>query len=226
MCYNGSMNKPTSVIPFTQENRKDALSSTGKILLDFRADWCGPCNRLTPILEELAAERPDLHVYSVDVDNFPDVAAQFQITSIPALFLLEGGKLVGQSLGLTDKATLVRNLNLGPVPPPAPPTPRIEAFRMHLKPGCEAEYERRHAQLWPEMKALLKGAGVSDYRIFLDRETGNLFAIQTVSGGQGSQDLGANPVCQKWWDYMADLMDVNPDNSPVSVPLEQVFLLQ
>jgi L-rhamnose mutarotase len=102
---------------------------------------------------------------------------------------------------------------------------QIQAFRMHLKPGNEAEYARRHAQLWPEMKELLRQAGVSDYNIFLDRATGNLFAVQRVSGEGGSQDLGDNPVCRKWWDYMADLMDVNPDNSPVSVPLEQVFHL-
>ena len=75
------------------------------------------------------------------------------------------------------------------------------------------------------MKELLRQAGVSDYSIFLDRATGNLFAVQRVSGDGGSQDLGDNPVCRKWWDYMADLMDVNPDNSPVSVPLEQVFHL-
>ena len=101
----------------------------------------------------------------------------------------------------------------------------VQAFRMHLKPGCEEEYARRHAQLWPEMKALLKNAGISDYRIFLDRATGNLFAVQRVSGAGGSQDLGTEEICRKWWDFMADLMDVNPDNSPVSVPLEQVFHL-
>ena len=104
-------------------------------------------------------------------------------------------------------------------------TTTIQAFRMHLKPGNEAEYARRHAQLWPEMKELLRQAGVSDYNIFLDRATGNLFAVQRVSGEGGSQDLGDNPICRKWWDFMADLMDVNPDNSPVSVPLEQVFHL-
>ena len=63
-------------------------------------------------------------------------------------------------------------------------TTRIEAFRMHLKPGNEAEYARRHAQLWPEMKKLLQDAGVSDYNIFLDRATGNLFAVQRVSGAR------------------------------------------
>ncbi|MBR1608798.1 MAG: L-rhamnose mutarotase [Kiritimatiellae bacterium] len=101
----------------------------------------------------------------------------------------------------------------------------VQAFRMHVKKGCEEEYARRHAALWPEMKKLLKDAGVSDYRIFLDRETGNLFAVQRTEGEGGSQDLGSTEVCRKWWDYMADVMDVNPDNSPVSVPLDEVFYL-
>lgn len=100
---------------------------------------------------------------------------------------------------------------------------RIEAFKMKLKPGCEAEYERRHNAIWPELKQLLSDAGVSDYTIFLDPGTLTLFAVQKVSGEGGSQDLGSNPIVQKWWDYMADIMEVNPDNSPVSIPLPQVF---
>ena len=100
---------------------------------------------------------------------------------------------------------------------------KIEAFKMKLKPGYEAEYERRHNAIWPELKQLLSDAGVSDYTIFLDRDTLTLFAVQKVSGEGGSQDLGSNPIVQKWWDYMADIMEVNPDNSPVSIPLPQVF---
>lgn len=100
---------------------------------------------------------------------------------------------------------------------------RIEAFKMKLKPGCEAEYERRHNAIWTELKQLLSDAGVSDYTIFLDPDTLTLFAVQKVSGEGSSQDLGSNPIVQKWWDYMADIMEVNPDNSPVSIPLPQVF---
>ena len=73
-----------------------------------------------------------------------------------------------------------------------------EAFKMYLKPGYEAEYEKRHAAIWPELKALLSKEG-------------------------GSQDLGTTEIVQKWWDYMADIMEVNPDNSPVSIPLPEVF---
>jgi L-rhamnose mutarotase len=100
-----------------------------------------------------------------------------------------------------------------------------EAFKMFLKEGFEDEYERRHAALWPEVQALLSDNGVYDYSIFLDRETNVLFAFQKTRGVDSSQDLGDNPVVRKWWNYMADIMVVNPDNSPVSIPLKEVFHL-
>jgi L-rhamnose mutarotase len=100
---------------------------------------------------------------------------------------------------------------------------RREAFKMYLKPGCEAEYEKRHKAIWPELKQLLKEAGVSDYTIFLDRETNVLYGCQCVAGEAGSQELGDNPIVQEWWAYMADLMDTNADYSPVSVALREVF---
>lgn len=98
-----------------------------------------------------------------------------------------------------------------------------DAFKMYLKPGCETEYEKRHSEIWPELKQLLKESGVSDYSIFWDKETNILFAVQKTESGASSQDLGDNPVVQKWWAYMADIMETNPDSSPVSVPLEEVF---
>jgi L-rhamnose mutarotase len=99
------------------------------------------------------------------------------------------------------------------------------AFKMKMKPGCKQEYIKRHAAIWPEIAALIKRSGVSDYSIFLDEETNTLFAVQKESGGVSSQDLGANEIQQKWWDYMSDIMDCNPDNSPISIPLEEVFYL-
>lgn len=98
------------------------------------------------------------------------------------------------------------------------------AFAMQLKPGFAAEYKKRHDEIWPEIKNLLKETGISDYSIFLNEETHTLFAVQYVAGGS-SQDLGNNPIVQKWWDYMADIMVTNQDNSPVSVPLKEVFHL-
>lgn len=97
------------------------------------------------------------------------------------------------------------------------------AFKMKLKPGCQEEYRRRHAQVWPEILQLLKETGVSDYSIFLDEETDILFAVQKVSGQSNSQQLGHVEVQQRWWSYMADIMEVNPDDSPISIPLPEVF---
>tara|TARA_R110002072_G_C7621118_1_gene505956 strand:+ start:170 stop:484 length:315 start_codon:yes stop_codon:yes gene_type:complete len=100
------------------------------------------------------------------------------------------------------------------------------AFKMKLNPGQKEAYIKRHDQLWPELKKLLKDSGISDYSIFLDEETNILFAFQKVSDGSGSQDLASNPIVKKWWDFMADIMEVNPDNSPISIPLEEVFYME
>jgi L-rhamnose mutarotase len=100
------------------------------------------------------------------------------------------------------------------------------AFKMFLKPGFEAEYVKRHNEIWPELKKLLQDAGVCDYSIFWDKETNILFAVQKNSGMGGSQDLGSTEIVQRWWAYMADIMESNPDNSPVSIPLEEVFYME
>ena len=100
------------------------------------------------------------------------------------------------------------------------------AFKMYLNPGMKAEYKKRHDAIWPEMKKLLKEAGIFEFSIFLDEETNTLFAFQKISGEQGSQDLGKNEVVQKWWKHMADIMHTYSDNSPVSIELEEVFHLE
>lgn len=99
------------------------------------------------------------------------------------------------------------------------------AFKMKLNPGCVEEYHRRHSKIWPEIVKLLKETGVSNYSIFFDEETNLLFAVQE-QGEVSSQDLGENPIIKKWWDYMADIMETNPDNSPVSIPLKEVFYMK
>lgn len=100
------------------------------------------------------------------------------------------------------------------------------AFKMKLKPGKKAEYIKRHNEIWPELKQLLHQSGISEYSIFIDEETNTLFAFQKQSGNQSSQDLSQNPIVQKWWAFMADIMETNPDNSPVSIPLDEVFYLE
>jgi len=98
-----------------------------------------------------------------------------------------------------------------------------QAFVMKLKEGCKEEYQKRHAAIWPELKALLSEGGVFDYSIYFDENTNFLFAFQRTKGGSGSQRLGTDPIVQKWWAYMAPLMETHEDNSPVSIPLEEVF---
>ncbi len=75
-----------------------------------------------------------------------------------------------------------------------------EAFKMFLKSGYEKEYERRHAAIWPELKKMLSDGGVYDYSIYWDKETNILFACQKTKGEESSQDMGANPIVQKWWE--------------------------
>ena len=96
------------------------------------------------------------------------------------------------------------------------------AFKMYLKPGCEEEYKRRHEEIWPALKALLKESGLSDYSIFWDKELNLLFAVQRTEG-EGSQALGDNAIVKEWWTYMADLMETHTDHSPLSKSLELLF---
>ncbi len=100
------------------------------------------------------------------------------------------------------------------------------AFKMKLKPGCLDEYKKRHDNVWPELVKLIRETGISDYSIYVDKETNTLFAVQKQSGSSSSQDLGSNPIVKKWWAYMADLMETNPDKSPVSIPLLEVFRME
>ena len=99
------------------------------------------------------------------------------------------------------------------------------AFKMQLKQGAEAEYKKRHDELWPELKELLKSTGTSDYSIFLDESTNSLFGILKIDDAQLLDELPAHPLMQKWWLYMKDIMESNPDNSPISIPLKEVFYL-
>lgn len=99
------------------------------------------------------------------------------------------------------------------------------AFKMKLKPGFEEEYKKRHDEIWPELENVLSEAGISDYSIFLDEETSTLFAFQKLKDGFDAKEVVNHPVVRKWWDYMQDVMETYPDNSPVEVPLKEVFHL-
>ena len=99
------------------------------------------------------------------------------------------------------------------------------AFKMQLHRGFEDEYRKRHDNLWPELKDLLKKHGVSEYSIYLDKDTNTLFGVMQVEDPAQLENMPEHPVMKKWWAYMRDIMDTNPDNSPVSIPLKEVFYL-
>lgn len=102
--------------------------------------------------------------------------------------------------------------------------PRI-AFKMQLHTGQAAEYQRRHDAIWDELADLLRQTGISDYSIFLDEETHILFGVLKAVDPAALDRLPEHPVMQRWWAYMSDIMATNPDQSPVSVRLREVFYL-
>lgn len=97
------------------------------------------------------------------------------------------------------------------------------AFKMHLKPGARDDYKKRHDEVWPELVALLKEAGVSDYSIHLDEETDTLFGVLWRTDNHAMDGLPGNAIMRRWWAYMADIMETRPNDEPVAVPLTQVF---
>jgi L-rhamnose mutarotase len=99
------------------------------------------------------------------------------------------------------------------------------AFKMQLFAGKKEEYKKRHDEIWPELVALLKETGISEYSIFLDETTNSLLGVLKTQDAALLNNLPAHPVMQRWWKYMGDIMESNADNSPVSMPLEEVFYL-
>ncbi|WP_071130512.1 L-rhamnose mutarotase [Enterococcus timonensis] len=100
-----------------------------------------------------------------------------------------------------------------------------KAFVMTVNPKDHAEYQRRHEALWPEMKTELKNHGVLSYSIFLQKETNQLFGYLEIEDEELWAKMADTKINRKWWDYMEDIMETNPDHSPVSVDLKNVFTL-
>ena len=101
----------------------------------------------------------------------------------------------------------------------------IKGFKMKLYEGQEAEYEKRHNHLWPEMKDMIHEYGGKNYTIFLDKETLTLFGYIEIEDEERWAKGADTAINRKWWDFMADIMETNPDNSPVSIDLKEVFHL-
>lgn len=100
-----------------------------------------------------------------------------------------------------------------------------KAFVMSVHPGAEAEYERRHCPIWPDLEKVLLDHGVRTYSIFLHRETRQLFAYVEFTSAAQWEAIAGTEICQRWWSHMRDLMPINPDNSPIAVELAEVFHL-
>jgi L-rhamnose mutarotase len=96
---------------------------------------------------------------------------------------------------------------------------------MKLHKGYEVEYQKRHDEIWPELKSLLKEKGIKEYSIFLDEETNILFGYLTISDRNKLDELPAEPIMKKWWAYMKDIMETNHDNSPETISLKEIFYM-
>ena len=100
-----------------------------------------------------------------------------------------------------------------------------KAFVMSVNAGSESEYQERHSPIWDDLAALLKDHGVHNYSIFLHPETRQLFGYVEIEDEQRWAAVAQTEVCQRWWKHMGDIMPSNPDNSPVSLDLNEVFHL-
>jgi len=100
-----------------------------------------------------------------------------------------------------------------------------KAFLMSVNPDQHVEYEKRHNPIWKELEAVLKSHGVHNYNIFLNPDTNQLFAYVEIEDQERWDGIAQTAECRRWWAYMKDIMPSNPDNSPESVELKQVFYL-
>jgi L-rhamnose mutarotase len=100
-----------------------------------------------------------------------------------------------------------------------------KAIRMRVFPDKHDEYKKRHDELWPEMREMLKAHGCKKYNIWLDEETHYLFGYLEIEDEEIFSKTADTAINRKWWDYMSDVMDTNENNSPVSINLTQVFEL-
>ena len=100
-----------SVLELNKDNfENEVLKSEKKVLIDFYADWCGPCRMVSPIVDEIAEEHPEYKVCKVNVDEQPELAQKFEVMSIPSLFVLENGEIVNHATGARPKAQILEML--------------------------------------------------------------------------------------------------------------------
>ena len=97
-----------AVISLTKDNfNREVMECTTKVLIDFYADWCGPCQMVSPLVDEIAGERQDIKVCKVNVDEQPELASRFGVVSIPTLVVMKNGKIVDQAIGARPKNAIL-----------------------------------------------------------------------------------------------------------------------
>ena len=101
-----------------------------------------------------------------------------------------------------------------------------KAFLMKVNPDAHEEYERRHQPIWEELEMLLMDHGVTNYSIYLEAETDQLFAYAEIESEERWSAIAETEVCRRWWKHMKDIMPTNADNSPISVELKEVFHIE
>ena len=148
------------------------------------------------------------------------------LTAVSLVRLYDNGFVIGAwCFGIKSFQHFAQKIYFAVSITPNPNSMQRRAFKMKLFPGFATEYKKRHDAIWPELKDLLKQAGISEYSIFLDEETNSLFGVLSIRDTNKMERLPDHEVMQRWWNYMADIMESNADRSPVSVPLKEVFYL-
>lgn len=99
------------------------------------------------------------------------------------------------------------------------------ALKMKIREGTAAEYKRRHDEIWPELNELLRASGISDYTIFLDEDSLELFAVQKLADEHATDGLPQNPLVKKWCEYMSDIVLMDSSGNPICTPLQEMYHL-
>jgi arylsulfatase len=166
---------------------------------------------------------PELYQLAADRCETRDLAAEHpeKIKELDAAFrqLADGfARLAAQDLPASNTLPAT-----DPNARKTPAKPSKVAFKLKLKPGMAEEYKKRHDEIWPELAKAIREAGISDYTIYLDEETDTLFAVQKLARDHTAAKLRETELMRKWWNHMAPLMETNPDQSPVRIPLKEVY---
>ena len=166
---------------------------------------------------------PELYEISGDRGETRDLASRHpeKVSELQATF----DKLAAEFGGLA-----AQDLPVKPATPAADPnaakshaaSSRV-GYKLKLKPGMATEYQKRHDEIWPELSKAIREAGISDFTIYHDKATDELFAVQKLAPDHTAAKLRETELMRKWWAHMAPLMETNPDLSPVRVPLNEIF---